>query len=115
MNLIKEKQMGSKFKRNKLASIFFVVLLIVSIIPLASAEEINLAYDTNGNLIQDKDFYYEYNSLNQLAQIRDRNIHGRTISLSSDKSSVEVNGQVATITANSSTVNRFRWGILGTN
>ncbi len=114
--------MASKLKKNKLISLFFVFLLIFSIIPLANAEEISLVYDANGNLIQDANFYYEYNSLNQLTQIRDKNaqeriidIQGRTITLSSDKSSVEVGGHVATITANSSSVNRFRWGILGTN
>ncbi|MBI4010173.1 MAG: PKD domain-containing protein, partial [Candidatus Aenigmarchaeota archaeon] len=40
---------------------------------------------------------------------------GRTISVSSDKSSVVVGGQAAEIRASSSTVSNFRWGILGTN
>jgi len=39
---------------------------------------------------------------------------GKTISLSSDKSTVEAGG-VATITANSDSVNKFRWTVLETN
>lgn len=77
MNLIRGKKMDNKFEKNKLISVFFVFLLVFSIIPLANAEEIELKYDANGNLVQDSNFYYEYDSLNQLKQIKDKS--GRII------------------------------------
>ncbi len=64
---------------NKLMGIFLVIVLVISIIPSTKAEEINLIYDANGNLIQDGDFYYEYDSFNQLKQIREKNSQGKVI------------------------------------
>lgn len=39
----------------------------------------DLTYDANGNLIQGKDNYYEYNSLNQLIRVRNGSAEGSTI------------------------------------
>ncbi len=38
-----------------------------------------LTYDTNGNLIQDSKFYYEYNNFNQLKKVRNGNATGTII------------------------------------
>ena len=56
----------------------FMVLLLASIVPV-EAYSYNLDYDLNGNVVKDDKFYYEYNELNQLAKIRDKNETGKTV------------------------------------
>ena len=46
---------------------------------VALSESYNLEYDSNGNLVQDTDKYYEYNSLNQLIKVRENNENGRVL------------------------------------
>ncbi len=50
-----------------------IILLIISL-PFVFAAEISRTYDANGNLIRnsDEDYYREYNSLNQLSEIRNQ-------------------------------------------
>lgn len=50
-----------------------MALLVVSL-PIALAEELNLQYDANGNLVTGDSFYREYNELNQLSRIREGNV-----------------------------------------
>ena len=38
--------------------------------PIALAEELNLVYDANGNLISGDGFVREYNGLNQLVRVK---------------------------------------------
>ena len=55
----------------KTLALFFIFLIIS--LPIAIASETasyDLIYDENGNLIQDENKYYEYNSLNQLVKVR---------------------------------------------
>ena len=40
---------------------------------------LELVYDENGNLIQDAQYYYEFNSLNQLTKVKQGNQNGRVI------------------------------------
>src|SRR3989338_2172298 len=47
----------------------FMTILVLSL-PLILAEELNLQYDANGNLISGDGFVREYNGLNQLVQIK---------------------------------------------
>ncbi|MDP7141153.1 MAG: RHS repeat-associated core domain-containing protein [Candidatus Woesearchaeota archaeon] len=57
-----------------------LVTFLISLTPICSASQsYNLQYDLNGNLIQDKDNFYEYNSLNQLTRIRQNNENGRIL------------------------------------
>lgn len=46
----------------------FIIFLIVSL-PICFAVEINLQYDSNGNLVTGDGFYRTYNSLNQLYKV----------------------------------------------
>ena len=50
-----------------------MVLLVISL-PIALADELNLQYDANGNLVTGDSFYREYNELNQLSRIREGNL-----------------------------------------
>ena len=56
-------------------SIFISILLILTTV--SAAESISLSYDKNGNLAEDNDFVYSYNSFNQLSLIKDKN--GKTV------------------------------------
>lgn len=47
------------------------MILLVMMIPVVHATELNLVYDANGNLLYGDGKYREYNSLNQLVRIRD--------------------------------------------
>lgn len=64
--------------------IIIKILVIVTIFLLINtsvvlAIEYNLQYDANGNLIQGKDKYFEYNTLNQLWKVREGNINGNIL------------------------------------
>lgn len=48
----------------------FVFLLLVIAVQFASAEQLNLVHDANGNTISGDGFYREYNEFNQLVRIR---------------------------------------------
>ncbi len=50
----------------------FLSLLVISL-PFVIAEENNLVYDSNGNLVTGDSFYREYNEFNQLTRIRSGN------------------------------------------
>ncbi|MBT3282407.1 MAG: RHS repeat-associated core domain-containing protein [Cryomorphaceae bacterium] len=52
---------------NKLTTIFVCTLLLL--IPFAVAENFNLIYDNNGNILKDVDKNYEYDSYNQLIKV----------------------------------------------
>jgi len=54
---------------NKLTIATLLSFLIV-MLPVCFAAEINLVYDTNGNLVTGDNLYREYNSLNQLVTVR---------------------------------------------
>ena len=57
-----------------------LIIFLISLTPICSASQSsNLQYDPNGNLIQDGNYFYEYNSLNQLIQIRQNNENGRIL------------------------------------
>lgn len=47
--------------------------------PAPPSPSYNFTYDANGNLIQDNEFYYEYNNFNQLARVRENNSIGTVI------------------------------------
>ncbi|MEA2035915.1 MAG: RHS repeat-associated core domain-containing protein [Nanoarchaeota archaeon] len=66
-------------KVKKQISIFLAVLILS--FPIALAAEISkpLTYDPNGNIVQDTDKYYEYDSLNQLTKVRENNQDGRIL------------------------------------
>ena len=53
-------------------ALFMAVLIVM--LPIAIAEELNLQIDANGNLVTGDSFYREYNELNQLIRIREGNI-----------------------------------------
>ena len=58
-----------------------LVICLILAVPIASATAISktLTYDSNGNLIQDVDVYYGYNSLNQLVSVRENSATGRIL------------------------------------
>ena len=58
----------------KEAILLIISLLVLSAISFASAAyEYNLSYDSNGNLIQNDEYYFEYNSFNELKRVRNTN------------------------------------------
>lgn len=62
-------------KNKSLVAVFLSVLLIL--FPAALASQIyGFDYDSNGNLIQDQNKYYEYNSQNQLVKVRASDSNG---------------------------------------
>ncbi|MDO8740787.1 MAG: RHS repeat-associated core domain-containing protein [Candidatus Woesearchaeota archaeon] len=54
-------------------------MILMLPVSLAIETSFNLSYDPNGNLVQDTDKYYEYNSLNQLARVRENSQNGRIL------------------------------------
>jgi hypothetical protein len=46
------------------------LISVVVSIPIVYSAELSLTYDANGNLVTGDGYYREYNSLNQLARIR---------------------------------------------
>src|SRR3989338_8010772 len=60
--------------KNKFKAIAVLMALLVVSLPMALAEELNLQYDANGNLVTGDSFYREYNELNQLSRIRGGNL-----------------------------------------
>lgn len=54
-------------------SLTMAIMLVFSYISFAYALEYELKYDNNGNLIEDKNNNYEYDSLNQLTKVKDSN------------------------------------------
>ena len=70
-----------KRKRFNLVLTFFFLFFIFVLTPFFTAQtEFNLTYDSNGNLIQGFDKYYEYNNFNQLKRVRENNANGNIIS-----------------------------------
>jgi len=60
--------------------VLVIFLLIFSNVPFFTAQtEYDLAYDSNGNLIQGFNKYFEYNNFNHLKTVRENNAQGRTI------------------------------------
>jgi len=51
----------------------FLSVLVISL-PICFADEFNLIYDANGNLVTGDSFYREYNELNQLVRVREGNL-----------------------------------------
>src|SRR3989344_4867463 len=60
--------------RKKLMPSVLIFILVLSVFPVNA---VSLSYDRNGNLIEDDNFSYEYNSLNQLEEIK--NNEGKVI------------------------------------
>ena len=54
----------------KLRMIAVFMAMLIMLIPVVHATELNLVYDQNGNLLYGDGKYREYNSLNQLVRIR---------------------------------------------
>ena len=48
--------------------------VLIVMLPVTLAEELNLVLDANGNLVTGDSFYREYNELNQLTRIREGNV-----------------------------------------
>ena len=61
-------------KYNQTLTYIVCTILILSNISIANAVSttFNLEYDLNGNLIESKDFDYEYNSLDQLIKVKNK-------------------------------------------
>ena len=59
-------------------SVILTIFLIVNT-SIVLAIEYNLEYDANGNLIQGKDKYFEYNNFNQLFRVREDNQNGNIL------------------------------------
>jgi len=57
--------------KRKIIGVFLSLLIILSIFPV-NAEEVELKYDRNGNLIEDDNHFYKYGSLNQLKEITNK-------------------------------------------
>ena len=55
-----------------------LIYLIISL-PLVLADEMNLIYDANGNLVTGDSYYREYNELNKLVRIRTGNLSSGAI------------------------------------
>jgi len=71
--------MNRRFWNLRRFSVLSVTLLFVlASVPVGFA--FDLQYDANGNLIQDNEYYYEYNSLNNLVRVRDSTPTGEIIS-----------------------------------
>jgi len=77
--------------KNKILNLIAVFLiLLVLCVPLSFAQSlettanqqktINFEYDDNGNLVLGVGEYYVYNSLNQLVEVKENNVNGRTLS-----------------------------------
>ncbi len=55
---------------SKLKGIAVFMVMLIMMIPIVHASELNLVYDANGNLVTGDGKYREYNSLNQLVRLR---------------------------------------------
>lgn len=64
------------FKRFIAVALSFLVITICFNVSSVIAATYNFTYDGNGNLLQGKDNYYEYDSLNNLIRARDGNSTG---------------------------------------
>lgn len=64
----------------KIILVLFLVIFLVCSIEFISANQVNLSYDANGNLLQTDGEYYEYNSFNQLERVRLDNSSGTILS-----------------------------------
>ncbi|MBI2548850.1 hypothetical protein HYW21_05865 [Candidatus Woesearchaeota archaeon] len=66
----------------RLLSVSVLLMFLIGTLPLSSAlidVTVNLTYDRNGNLMQDANYYYQYNSEHQLSKVRDKNATGRIL------------------------------------
>ncbi|MBI2548845.1 hypothetical protein HYW21_05840 [Candidatus Woesearchaeota archaeon] len=66
----------------KRIALFFILMFLIGTLPLSSAlidVTVNLTYDRNGNLMQDANYHYQYNSEHQLSKVRDKNATGRIL------------------------------------
>ncbi|MBI2547897.1 hypothetical protein HYW21_00965 [Candidatus Woesearchaeota archaeon] len=66
----------------RLLVLSILLMFFVGMLPLSSAlvdVTVNLTYDRNGNLMQDANYYYQYNSEHQLSKVRDKNATGRIL------------------------------------
>ena len=63
-----------KISIKKLRFISLVLALLIVSLPITLAQELNLVYDANGNLITGDNFYREYNGFNQLVKVREGNL-----------------------------------------
>lgn len=70
---------GKKISKRSMFAIFFALILVISTFPV-SAVTYDLEYDSNGNLIKDRQNYYEYDSFNNLVKIRVGNSTGKILS-----------------------------------
>ena len=52
---------------------FLIISTLVLSIPFVAADSVSFLYDDNGNLLQDVDYQYEYDGLNQLVKVSDLN------------------------------------------
>ena len=74
------QQLQPRENGNKIIRLFSISIAFSLIdIPVVLAVEYDLEYDANGNLIQGKDKYFEYNSFNQLFRVREDNQNGNIL------------------------------------
>jgi len=66
------------FKRlRNIISVFLIVLLVL--LPVSYAEQLNLVYDNNGNLVTGDGKYRYYNGFNQLIKVKNNSATGKTL------------------------------------
>src|SRR3989344_5512244 len=73
--------MMRNYKRSRMLKRKFIAILLSFLMFSLSVSEVfatgfNLQYDVNGNLLQSKDNYYEYDEFNNLARVRQNNATG---------------------------------------
>jgi len=74
------QQLQPRENGNKIIRLFSISIAFSLIdIPVVLAVEYDLEYDANGNLIQGKDKYFEYNNFNQLFRVREDNQNGNIL------------------------------------
>ncbi|MBU0930239.1 MAG: hypothetical protein KJ623_04165, partial [Nanoarchaeota archaeon] len=74
------QQLKKQESENKIIRLFSISIAFIFIdTSIVLAIEYDLEYDTNGNLIQGKDKYFEYNTFNQLFKVRENNENGNIL------------------------------------
>ena len=68
-------------KKSKFQCFFIILILLIANLSVSIAYDFSydLQYDSNGNLIKDNNYYFEYNSFNQLVRIRQGNSTGTVL------------------------------------
>lgn len=61
------------------AFILSFLIASFSVVTCADAAAFAIEHDANGNVIQDKDRFYEYDAFNNLVKVRERNAQGRVL------------------------------------